>query len=189
MSFSQKIYSTEDWGAVPARQTPRIYLSGGYIVVHHTGGKPSSGGTVAGGKNLARAIQKDHMKRVSKSGTPWIDSGHNFLNTIGGIVFEGRHRTLEAIEQGKCVQSAHSDNAVGNVCPGIENEGNYMTQTMTDVQWNSLVQLCADLCKALKINPSKIKGHRDFTATDCPGDWLYSQLPKLRTAVKAQLGK
>jgi hypothetical protein len=33
-----------------------------------------------------------------------------------------------------------------------------------------------------------IRGHRDFSNTDCPGDWLYSQLPRLRKQVADKLG-
>ncbi len=32
-----------------------------------------------------------------------------------------------------------------------------------------------------------ISGHRDWLATECPGERLYSQLPALREAVAEQL--
>lgn len=185
--LSIKIYSAAEWGAVPPRSTPTVTEPSGFIVIHHTGSKPSSGGTLDGGKKLARAIQKDHMSRVTPSGVQWIDSGHNFLNTISGIVFEGRHRTIEATNKGKCVISAHSNHSKANKSPGIENEGIYMTESMPPEQWDSLVNLCADLCKSLKLSPDNIKGHRDFSATDCPGDWLYAQLPQLIADVKKRM--
>lgn len=187
MTLTVKVYTTSEWGAVSPRSTPKLFPHGSYIIIHHTAGTPSSGGTVAGGMNLARAIQKDHMKRVTKSGTKWIDSGHNFLNTIGGHLFEGRHRTIEAINKGKCVNSAHSDQGAANKCPGIENEGNYMTKKMPKAQWDALVALCVDLCINLNLDPSVIRGHRDFAATKCPGDWLYAALPQLIADVRANM--
>ncbi len=186
MTLSVKVYTTNEWGAIAPRSSPSITDHGQFIVIHHTAGKPSSNGTVEGGKSLARAIQKDHMNRQAGVGK-WIDSGHNFLNTIGGHILEGRHRTIEAINQSKCVVAAHSGNATGNKCPGIENEGIYMTEAMPQKQWDSLVALCADLCRNLSLDPSCIRGHRDFKSTDCPGDWLYAQLPQLIADVKKRM--
>jgi N-acetyl-anhydromuramyl-L-alanine amidase AmpD len=70
-----------------------------------------------------------------------------------------------------CPQSA-GKLAGGNESPGIETEGTFTTTAMGPVQWASLVELCASLCDALKLAPTAIKGHRDFTDTACPGDWL-----------------
>lgn len=189
MPLSMKVYSTSDWGAVLPRATPTITDHGNFIVIHHTAVEPSSSGTVEGGIALSKATQRDHMNRKATATTYWIDSGHNFLNTVGGHVFEGRHRTMEAINQGKCVISAHANDPEGNRCPGIENEGNYMTKTMPKIQWDCLVDLCADLCRSLGIAPSQIRGHRDFSATACPGDWLYGQLPNLIADVTGRLEK
>jgi hypothetical protein len=60
------------------------------------------------------------------------DTGHNFLNTTGGFVLEGRPGSLDAVKKGFCIQSAHEKQhpeklANGNQSPGIENEGNFMT--------------------------------------------------------------
>jgi N-acetyl-anhydromuramyl-L-alanine amidase AmpD len=123
----------------------------------------------------------------------WSDSGHNFLNTTGGFVLEGRHGSLDAVKQGFCIQSAHAKQdpgklANGNQSPGIENEGNFMTFQMGQKQWDSLVELCASLCDSCTISPLNIKGHRDFSKTNCPGDLLYSQLPRLRKQVADKLG-
>lgn len=63
-----------------------------------------------------------------------------------------------------------------------------MTFQMVQKQWESLVELCASLCDSCDISPQNIKGHRDFSNTDCPGDWLYNQLPRLRKDVADKLG-
>ena len=136
---------------------------------------------------FARAIQKDHFSRG------WSDSGHNFLNTTGGYLLEGRTGTVDAVKQGKCVRSAHAAQdpgrlPKGNESPGIENEGNFTSFQMGATQWTSLVALCSELCSALSIQPSNIRGHREFSNTDCPGDWLFGQLPRLRQEVAAKMG-
>lgn len=190
MSFTAKVIPTQDWGArSPRNKAPRTNPK--YIVIHHTASKNPphhvSQGTEAGAKQYARDIQNYHMDVNG-----WSDSGHNFLNTVAGILLEGRHGTLDAVQQGKCVQSAHAARqggklAGGNQSPGIENEGTFMTYPMAAKQWNSLVKLCVALCKSCNISPSNIRGHRDFSITACPGDWLYAQLPKLRQEVADQL--
>ena len=192
MDFTATVISCDEWGAAPAnrafeRTHPR------WIIVHHTAhpNPPNdrSRGTRDGAMALAREIQHDHMV-----GRGWDDTGQNFLNSTGGFVLEGRHGTLAAVKAGQCVQSAHaptSDGKLtgGNQSPGIENEGTFMTVPMAPKQWSSLVDLCASLCRALNLEPTAIKGHRDFTATACPGDWLYGQLPQLRIDVANALGK
>ncbi|PSN19534.1 hypothetical protein C7271_06835 [filamentous cyanobacterium CCP5] len=153
-----------------------------YIVIHHTFSLTASGNqSESAAKTLARNIQNFHMDNNG-----WSDSGHNFLNTTGGFTLEGRHGTLGNIKNGLCVRSAHAPGA--NDSPGIENEGDFRTAAMGATQWNSLVDLCAAICKSCSIDPNNIKGHRDFVATECPGDWLYGQLPKLRNEVRNNLG-
>ena len=51
-----------------------------------------------------------------------------------------------------------------------------------------LVELCASLCESCTISPINIKGQRDFSNTNCPGDLLYNQLPSLRKQVADKLG-
>ncbi len=186
MSFTASVISAKEWGARPPKQWPE-QTRPQYIVIHHTDTpnppKDLSRGTTAGAQELARSIQRAHMNEFG-----WNDSGHNFLNTTGGVLLEGRQGTLDAIKQGRCVRSAHSGSNKGNESPGIENEGNFMTYQMNAKQWDSLVDLCVSICSTCKIDPDNIKGHRDFSPTNCPGNWLYGQLPRLRQEVRKRLG-
>jgi N-acetyl-anhydromuramyl-L-alanine amidase AmpD len=180
--LSVKVYTTAEWKARPAKASaPRTVPR--YIVIHHTA-TTATARNVEQGKQLARSIQKYHMDVNG-----WIDSGHNFLISQVGDIFEGRHGTVQALLSGKCVRSAHSGNVIANASPGIENEGNFSTTAMPAAQWDALVALCSDLCKGLKIGPDRIKGHRDFRRTACPGDWLYKNLPRLRGEVAARLNR
>lgn len=193
MPFTAKVVTTAAWGARPPApgRFPFRRTNPLYVIVHHTDNQnppnDPSRGTSEGAMQLARNIQKFHMDVNG-----WSDSGHNFLNTTGGFILEARHGSLDAVKQGFCIQSAHAAQdpgklANGNQSPGIENEGNFMTFQMGQKQWDSLVELCASLCDSCKISPLNIKGHRDFSNTDCPGDWLYSQLPRLRQQVADKL--
>ncbi len=185
MPFTANVISAKEWGARPPKEWPDETRPQ-YIVVHHTdtpnAPRDVSRGTLAGAKEFARSIQRTHMSEFG-----WNDSGHNFLNTTGGVLLEGRQGSLNAVKRGRCVRSAHAGNTKANESPGIENEGNFMTNQMNATQWKSLVELCVSLCSSCKINPDNIKGHRDFSPTDCPGNWLYSQLPRLRQEVRKRL--
>lgn len=185
MPFTASVISTKEWGARAPKQWAEETLPK-YIVIHHTAtpNAPNdlSKGTLTGAKSLARSVQSAHM-----DGFGWMDSGHNFLNTTGGFLLEGRHGCLDAIKRGRCVRSAHAGSDLGNESPGIENEGTFTTYQMNAKQWESLVDLCASICSSCKIDPNNIKGHRDFSPTQCPGDWLYSQLSRLRSDVRKRL--
>jgi Putative peptidoglycan binding domain/N-acetylmuramoyl-L-alanine amidase len=192
MPFTAKAVTTAQWGARDAEVDPFELTKPMYVVIHNTGDSnppnDRSKGTLPGAKQLAKETQAFHM-----DDNDWADSGHNFLNTTGGFILEGRHGTLGASKQGLCVRSAHAAQdgdrlPRGNESPGIENEGNFMTFPMGQKQWDSLVELCASLCSSCDIAPENIRGHRDFSDTDCPGDLLYTQLPKLRQEVRAKLG-
>jgi hypothetical protein len=194
MPFTAKVVPVSEWGARSPKEGtfPFQKTIPQYVIVHNTD-TPNphndlSRGTLEGAISLARNIQEFHMDR-----NHWSDSGHNFLNTTGGFILEGRSGSLDAVKQGFCVQSAHAAQnlgklANGNQSPGIENEGNFMTFQMGQKQWDSLVELCASLCDSCNISPTNIRGHRDFSDTDCPGDWLYSKLPLLRKQVADKLG-
>lgn len=185
MPFTATVISTKEWGALPPKEWPE-QTRPQYVIIHHTAtpNPPNdiSYGTSAGAKEFARSIQSAHM-----DGFGWADSGQNFLNNTGGFLLEGRQGTLDAIKQGLCVRSAHAGTPKGNESPGIENEGTFNTYQMKTQQWNSLVDLCVSICSSCKIDPDNIKGHRDFIETQCPGDWLYSQLPRLRSEVRQRL--
>jgi N-acetylmuramoyl-L-alanine amidase len=192
MAFTATVITCDQWKAAPAKVAAFRRTTPSWVVVHHTAypNPPNdrSQRTIEGAMALAREIQHDHM--FSRG---WYDTGQNFLNSSAGILLEGRHGSLDAVKVGQCVQSAHAPQSAGklpggNESPGIENEGTFMTTAMPPQQWSSLVELCASLCASLKLAPTAIKGHRDFTNTDCPGDWLYAQLPQLRLDVAQRLG-
>lgn len=185
MSFTASVISAKEWGAKPPKQWSEETRPQ-YIIIHHTAtpNPPNdvSKGTITGAKDFAKSIQKAHM-----DGFGWVDSGHNFLNTTGGFLLEGRQGSIAAIKQGHSIRSAHAGSTKGNESPGIENEGTFTSYQMKTQQWNSLVELCVSICSSCKIDPDNIKGHRDFSSTQCPGNWLYSQLPRLRSDVRKRL--
>ncbi|GAB4209901.1 MAG: N-acetylmuramoyl-L-alanine amidase [Roseiflexaceae bacterium] len=180
---SPSIANCNTWGAQPPREPITVLASKpNKIIIHHTDSSNSTSTTQAQAYTLARNIQQWHFNRG------WIDTGQHFTVSRGGYVMEGRHRSLEVLQGGRShVRSAHCDGQ-NDVAIGIENEGNFMSTLPPTALYNQLVALCAFICQQYGIASSQIYGHRDFNATDCPGDQLYARLPQLRADVAARLG-
>jgi hypothetical protein len=179
------IVNCDAWGARPARTVLPIYDRRPIkILVHHTATPNVAKVGQDAAFDLARRIQRYHMD-VRR----WTDTGQHFTISRGGVVLEGRHRSLEFVREGRRqVEGAHCTNQ-NVVALGIENEGTYIGVDPPAVLWTRLRELCAYLCAQYGIAPSEIYGHRDFKDTACPGDRLYAALPSLRTEVAKLLGQ
>jgi len=179
-----RMYTTDEWNARPPSGSITIENhKPTYIVVHHTAGGNSSDLSLEHAFAISRSIQDFHM-----DGRGWIDTGQQLTNSRGGHVTEGRHRSVEILDGGtRHVQGANVGNHNSEVI-GIENEGLYSTVDVTPQLWDSLVQLVAYIAQSYGISPDMIRGHRDFNATECPGEILYGRLPELKDAVGAALG-
>lgn len=165
-----RIYTCAEWGASPVSRKFTVSTALG-IVTHHTTSPNVVPHTDLDEERercfrLARSIQKDHQKR-----NKWVDSGHHFLLTRSGLILEGRHGSLAAARNGRCVQGAHSGvTSVNYTWHGIEWEGRYDEKFLvTPAQWASGVRLYAWLAYWGKFDTLKNKPHRFFKATACPG--------------------
>jgi N-acetylmuramoyl-L-alanine amidase/Putative peptidoglycan binding domain len=180
-----EIISCDGWGARRNRGVLPVYDRRPVkILVHHTATPNQKATTRDAAVRLARSIQGFHMDRRG-----WPDTGQHFTVSRGGIVLEGRHRSLEFVRVGRWqVEGAHCTGQ-NVVALGIENEGTYSAVDPPGVLWNNLRSLCAYLCGQYGIKPTAIYGHRDFKDTACPGDRLYAAIPRLRSEVAGLLGK
>ncbi|MFI6132907.1 N-acetylmuramoyl-L-alanine amidase [Micromonospora sp. NPDC051141] len=177
------IASCDTWGARTVSGLSQLTSNPDKIVIHHTATANTADLSVTQAYALARSIQAYHMDSLG-----WSDTGQNFTVSRGGYLMEGRHTSLSHLNSGSgFVTSAHcpGQNTTG---VGIENEGTYTSVTPPDTLWNGLVDLCAHICQQWGIAPSQIFGHRDFVATECPGNAFYAKLSQLRQAVQDKLG-
>ncbi|HVK21973.1 MAG TPA: N-acetylmuramoyl-L-alanine amidase [Actinokineospora sp.] len=179
------IWDTDSWGArPPAEPVALLDHPPTFIVVHHTATPNTTDLSRPHAFKLSRAIQNYHMDRRG-----WIDSGQQFTNSRGGHVTEGRHGSLDAVRTGHThVQGANVANRNREVV-GIENEGMYVTDEMPEQQWAALVELVTFIAREYGVKPGQIRGHRDFSSTQCPGDTLYRRLPELRSTVGERLAQ
>lgn len=83
--------------------------------------------------------------------------GYHFLVRKDGSIYAGR-----------------PENSQGAHCPGYNThsigicaEGEYMTETMPEAQYNAIVELCKDI--KVRYNITNIVGHGEVYNTSCPG--------------------
>jgi hypothetical protein len=175
------LYGREAWNARPPTQPVEIIDAPDAIVVHHAVWPNTMDFSLNRAFATSREIQDLHMDQNG-----WIDAGQQLTISRGGYVMEGRHRSLEAIRDGKLVYGTQTLNNNGHTI-GIENEGTYTEPdaVIPTGQFGSLIQTCAWLCTQYHLDPFEaIVGHRDFVATTiCPGQALYDRLPELRRKV------
>ncbi len=185
-----RIVTAREWGAriIQNGELPTRAAQG--IVIHHTASPnrtPLEGEAErAVACKLARTIQEHH--RTARPGKPaWRDSGHHFLVSRGGLILEGRCGSADWAETGRVLQGAHCGNGIANQNRfGIEIEGTYTSEGPPAVQWDAVVELAAYLSLWGAFQSADILGHRTLRATLCPGDLLFSELPRLKAAVKTR---
>lgn len=178
------VADTTAWGARPPSSPVRVLPTPPQkIIVHHTATPNTTDYSQAQAFGLARSMQDWAMDEKH-----WIDTGQHFTVSRGAYVTEGRHGSLAALQGGtQTVESAHCTGQ-NTIAIGIENEGTYLTVDPRGEQYAKLVELCAYICGQYGLRAYQIYGHRDFNATECPGDRLYAMLPQLRRDVAARIG-
>ncbi len=176
------------------------------LIVHHTvtaNADPDPAATV-------RAIYQYHVQDRG-----FIDIAYNFLVDAGGTIYKGRYSG----PKGTCFQdSVTGENADGlgvtgahtggfnSGTMGIAILGNYVSTPIPEaarlalvehLAWESERHLLDPLATTEYVNPAggatntapNISGHRDWTATQCPGEMLYDVLPAIRQEVAARTGQ
>ena len=134
------------------------------IVLHHSGTK------------VLQSVETIHNYHKSKG---WAGIGYHYYVRKDGTIYKGR-----------------PENMAGAHCPGANSksigicaEGDFNTETMSEIQIQAIRELIADI-KARR-NIKYVKGHRDIIATSCPGknypfNEVVSNLPDLQYQVHLQ---
>ncbi len=176
-----------EWNASGFRGTPRPLSSSNLtnMTFHHAAGFTAT--TLEEGKAQVKAIQDFHQ-----NGRGWSDIGYQFVIDRGGNVYQGRpfldgSTTLEEVPPlslGAHVGGANTGN-IGICLLGCYHppEGSNCQDQITQVSLDRYVTMFAFLGEAysIPISSGTLRGHRDFSATSCPGDNNYALLPSIRT--------
>ncbi|MEV2239171.1 N-acetylmuramoyl-L-alanine amidase [Micromonospora sp. NPDC049891] len=178
------IIGCDGWGARPATGPPSVsQIPTNKIIVHHMAFPNVTDHSREQAVRLARDCQDLHI-----DGNGWSDTGQHFTISRGGYVLEGRRGSLERLRVGdRQLIAAHCPGENGRAI-GIENEGTYLDETPPGALLDSLVRLCATICRRYGLHAHDIFGHWDFRTTQCPGAAFYRQFPGLRRRVFRALG-
>jgi hypothetical protein len=206
------VISRAQWGA---DESYRFNSSGGEVwppafyptqklIVHHTAGQNNDPNPAA----TIRAIYYYHA--VTKG---YGDIGYNFLIDAQGHVYKGRYSgppgtstqdTLTGTNGANNGVTAAHTQGYNSGTVGIAILGTYTTVPLPAAARSSLVDFLAwesdragldpqasstfvnPVSGVTKFNPN-ISGHRDWGATECPGDLFYADLSQIRTDVAARL--
>jgi hypothetical protein len=189
------IVSREQWGAsaCPPRATP-AYGEVKLAFIHHT--VTANDYTPEQSAAMVLGICRYH-----RNSNGWNDIGYQFVVDKYGKIFEGRAGGIDRAVIGAQAQGYNSQST------GISNLGTFSTTGQTDaglaalahlLSWKLAIHGVAPQSKVTvssgggstnrhpagaQVKFDAISGHRDGNATACPGDALYTQLPRLRGMV------
>ncbi len=189
------------WGNLPSNQLEPSYsptqIDISHAAVHHT----VTANEPPDPPQVVRQIWDWH---VNDNG--WLDIGYNFLIDHTGNVYQGRYNPwLEDTD----VRGAHAGQAnsssvgialLGQFEPGANPQVGAPASIALDalvkmISWRFTQKNIDPLGTAqIPVNPSgsqnlpTILGHRDVSATACPGENLYTLLPEIRSNVEGGTG-
>ncbi|MRR11925.1 hypothetical protein EG835_05525, partial [bacterium] len=181
-------FTRAEWGARPPR-TGYSFTVAGHIGIHHTATvEDFAASTWEECAARVRAIQTYHI-----DANGWNDIGYAYVVCKHGDVFQAREDDDDTTD----VQGAHD--GVNRGSTGISAFGYFhppVDHQPTEAQLSAIVRLSAWIASRRGIDPlgrtlypafgaavGNVYGHREVSATACPGDNLFARMDALRTAV------
>ncbi len=141
------------------------------ITIHHEGWKPV---TFADAPTTFDRIEQ--IRQVHTRDRGWSDIGYHYIIDRAGRVIEGRSVAY---------QGAHvSQNNPHNL--GVMVLGNFARQRPTAEQLASLSRFTKALTATQGVAAARVRTHREFKPTECPGRYLQAAVEQLRR--RRQLG-
>lgn len=177
------------WGATLGltNTASRTQTNVTHMFVHHSAGQTNS-------SDFAAVVRSYYILHTQTNG--WSDIGYNWLVDGNGVVYQGRAHNFNGFMD---VIGAHVGGSNTNSM-GVCVIGHYTTVMPTQNAINSLMRVLAwkandkgidvrvrNIHPFTSRNYFTISGHRDGSATECPGQRLYNYLPTLRNRTHAFL--
>ncbi|WP_349828220.1 N-acetylmuramoyl-L-alanine amidase [Brevibacterium litoralis] len=170
------------------------------VVVHHTAGASNYSASQA--PSIIRGIQRYHTE-----GLGWSDIGYNMLVDKYGNVYEGRvgsrpgggERMVQGAHAGGFNQNTFGVAVLGTwnnstptgALPALERVVGWQakrwafdpTDTVSMISGNS-----TKYSEGQRVTLDRVMGHRDVSATECPGWGLYTRLDSIATNAERKYG-
>jgi len=151
------IISKAQWGGGESSGTMKSHFPVS-LTVHHEG-SPRPLTADKDPKKLLQGLQQYGWREKQ-----WPDLPYHYLLDLDGNIYAGR-------DPMKVGDTNTAYDPAGKLL--ITLMGNTEIQAPTKAQLDSMVALMAWLADYYNIDPATIKGHMDYTSTDCPGKYLY----------------
>uniref|UniRef100_A0A671LHD9 Peptidoglycan-recognition protein SC2-like n=2 Tax=Sinocyclocheilus anshuiensis TaxID=1608454 RepID=A0A671LHD9_9TELE len=136
------------------------------VIIHHTALR-----------NCDSISQLAHIQHMHMQERGFDDIGYNFLISGDGMVYEGRGWGIVGAHA-----KEHNFNSVG-----IAFMGNFNDEMPSSASLSALLRLLHIGVLHGHVRPNVVLvGHRDVAKTECPGEYLYALLPKLRDQLQNQ---
>ncbi len=169
------------------------------LTVHHTAG-------INNDPDPAATVRAIYQNQAVTQG--WGDIGYHLLVDEAGRVYEGRwtgggNWPIFGTSAAQMNTAGHAEGYnTGNI--GVVLLGDFTNQGPTSAAVNALTTVLASLARMLNIDPQAtvnyfnpvnnnakanlgLTGHRDWNATQCPGNTFYPTFDSLRANVAAQI--
>ena len=157
-AYRVEIVSKDVWGSARATNESRRHeLS--YITLHHSGEDFD--------KDRDTADYLRTLQTWSREERGWMDIPYHFMIDPGGTIYEARDPVFAGDTNTTYDPAGHLLTCV---------IGNYENAEPSPEQLEALINLMAWQCEEYDIDPSTLKGHRDYAGTACPGENLYAYL-------------
>ncbi|MBU0680016.1 MAG: peptidoglycan recognition protein family protein [Proteobacteria bacterium] len=156
------------WGAKKVGTVGSVH-SPKHITIHHTATPNDDKSSV---EERIRGIQNYHITTKK-----WKDIGYHFLISSDGRVWQGRENMERT---GSHVGGHNKDNI------GIAFIGDYQKVAVPQAMLDAAAKLIRWLCDkyGITIDRTNIKGHREWAATTCPGDYIMAKFDELVRAAQ-----
>lgn len=165
-----RVIRRSSWGA-RRRTGPYRSHQISRVTVHHSG---------VTFRDNRRAPARFRSHQASHQAQGWPNIAYHLMIDRHGHVYRGRPLSARG-------DTATNYNPRGHLL--VMCEGNFERQSPTDAQVQALVDVLAWACVRYDLPLKRIRGHRDYAATACPGDRLYRLLASgaLRRRVRRRI--
>lgn len=168
---SMRVIPAREWGATaPSFTLPEHKIE--RITIHHSG--------VIFKNDQDPIAYLKHLQEWSRKEKGWMDIPYHYLIAPDGRIFEGRD-----IKYPGDTNTTYDPRGHALICV----LGNFEEQQPTSKQLAALAWLSAKLSQQYHVPLERIKGHKDYAETLCPGKNLYRYLQngELLSMIKKRL--
>lgn len=146
------------WGWVPITQGIAEHTVT-RITIHH------GGVDFPDDKNVVKYLRA--LQSWGRSDKGWIDIPYHFMIDRQGRIYETRPINFPG-------DTNTTYDPAGHVLIAVM--GNYENQVLSQVQLDALIAMTAFLAEKYDVPIQKIRGHKDYADTSCPGEDIYHYL-------------